>query len=210
MPVVINFKVCDNAEACNALNVCPTGAFRWNNEKKTLEVNDEKCINCGLCATSEESCQVGAIRFAQNSEELEKIQKEIENDPRTIADLMADRYGGQPINMPFCCSEEELTKVLTTSKPCIIELFNDDSIECLIKSIPIKQILNNTVEDAVYRKVEIKTNEILDQYDVKKLPALLIFKTGKFLGKFEGYIEDNNKEMLFKEINRIINTIEVL
>ena len=33
MPVIINFKVCDNAEVCNAINVCPTGAFNWNKEK---------------------------------------------------------------------------------------------------------------------------------------------------------------------------------
>lgn len=205
MPVVINFKVCDNSEACNALNVCPTGAFRWNKEKKTLEIDDEKCINCGLCATSEKSCQVGAIRFAETNEELEKIKKEIEHDPRTIADLMADRYGGQPINMPFCCSEEELPSVLTTSKPCIIEVFNDDSIECLIKSIPIKQILNNTVEDVVYMKVEITTNEILNKYDIKILPSLLFFKNGEFIGKFEGYVDENDKDILFEEINKIIN-----
>ena len=113
MPVIINFKVCDNSEACSALDICPTGAFSWNKEKKTLEIDDKKCINCGLCATSKDSCQVGASRFAKTNEELEKIKKEIEDDPRTIADLMADRYGGQPINMSFCCSEEELTKVLT-------------------------------------------------------------------------------------------------
>lgn len=203
MPVVINFKVCDNAEACNAINVCPTKAFIWNEEKKTLEIDDEKCINCGLCATSEESCQVGAIRFAETNEELKKIKKEIEEDPRTIADLMADRYGGQPISMPFCCSVEELPKVLTTSKLCMIEIYNDDSIECLIKSIPIKEILNNIKEETIYRKVKVKTNKILKQYDIQELPSLLFFKDGEFIGKYEGYIEENNKEVLFNAINKI-------
>ena len=172
MPVLINFKVCDNAEACNAINVCPTGAFHWNKEKKTLEIDKEKCIDCGLCATSEKSCQVGAIKFAKTKEEYEKIKKEIDDDPRTIADLMADRYGGQPINMPFYCTEEELSEVLTTSKMCFIEVFNDDSIECLIKSIPIKDIMKKTINDSVYRKVEIKTDTLIKTLLLVKYPCL--------------------------------------
>ena len=204
MPVIINFKVCDNAEACNAIKVCPTGAFHWNKEKKTLEVDEKKCINCGLCATSEESCQVGAIRFAKTKEELNKIKKEIDEDPRTVSDLMADRYGGQPINLPFYCKEKELSEVLTTSKVCLIELFNDDSIECLIKSIPVKEIMIKTVQDAVYRKVELETDELLKKYKVNQLPSLLIIRNNKLLGKVEGYYSTEQQEEFISKINQIL------
>lgn len=204
MPVVINFKVCDNAEACNAINVCPTGAFYWNKKKKSLEVDEKKCINCGLCATSEESCQVGAIRFAKTKEELDKIKKEIDEDPRTVSDLMADRYGGQPINLPFYCKEDELPEVLTTSKICLIELFNDDSIECLIKSIPVKEIMNKTVKQAVYRKVELKTDLLIKKYKIKQLPALLVIKNDKLLGKIEGYYSTEQQEEFINKINQIL------
>lgn len=204
MAVLVNFKICDNAEACNAIKVCPTGAFKWDEQKKSLIVDEEKCINCGLCATSSESCQVGAIRFAKNNEEYKKIKKEIEEDPRTIADLMADRYGGQPINMPFYCEENELIKVLTTSKLCLIEVFNDDSIECLIKSIPIKDILNNIKEETVYRKLEVKSDELINKYSLTELPSLLIFKNNKLLGKIEGYYTIEEKNKLKDKINEII------
>lgn len=204
MPVVINFKVCNNAEACNAINVCPTGAFYWNKKKKSLEVDEKKCINCGLCATSEESCQVGAIRFAKTKEELDKIKKEIDEDPRTVSDLMADRYGGQPINLPFYCKEDELPEVLTTSKICLIELFNDDSIECLIKSIPVKEIMNKTVKQAVYRKVELKTDLLIKKYKIKQLPALLVIKNDKLLGKIEGYYSTEQQEEFINKINQIL------
>lgn len=204
MPVVINFKVCDNAEACNAINVCPTGAFYWNKKKKSLEVDEKKCINCGLCATSEESCQVGAIRFAKTKEELDKIKKEIDEDPRTVSDLMADRYGGQPINLPFYCKEDELPEVLTTSKICLIELFNDDSIECLIKSIPVKEIMNKTVKQAVYRKVELKTDLLIKKYKIKQLPVLLVIKNDKLLGKIEGYYSTEQQEEFINKINQIL------
>ena len=204
MPVVINFKVCDNAKVCNAINVCPTGAFRWNKEKKTLEINEELCINCGLCATSEESCQVGAIKFAKTEEDLEKIKKEIEEDPRTIADLMVDRYGSQPINMPFCCKEDELESVLTTSKICFIEVLKEDLEECLIKSIPIKEIINNTTNNCLYRKVELESDNIIKKFDIKELPALLIFKDNNLLGKVEGYYPIEQKEDFINKINDIV------
>lgn len=204
MPVVINFKVCDNAEVCNAINVCPTGAFRWNKEKKTLEINEELCINCGLCATSEDSCQVGAIKFAKTEEDLEKIKKEIEEDPRTIADLMVDRYGSQPINMPFCCKEDELESVLTTSKICFIEVLKEDLEECLIKSIPIKEIINNTTNNCLYRKVELESDNIIKKFDIKELPALLIFKDNNLLGKVEGYYPIEQKEDFINKINDIV------
>lgn len=204
MPVLINFKVCDNAEACNAINVCPTGAFRWNKDKKTLEIDKEKCTNCGLCATSEKSCQVGAIRFAKTKEEYEKIKNEIDDDPRTIADLMADRYGGQPINMPFYCTEEELTQVLTTSKTCLIEIFDDDSIECLIKSIPIKEIMNKTKKDSLYRKVEIKSDNLTKKYNITELPSLLVFENNTLLGKIDGYYSTEQQEDFIEKINSII------
>ena len=145
-----------------------------------------------------------AIKFAKTQEELEKIKKEIEEDPRTIADLMVDRYGSQPINMPFCCKEEELKSVLTTSKICLIEILNADLEECLIKSIPIKEILNNTMNDCLYRKIEIETDNIMKKYHIEQLPALLIFKENNLLGKIEGYYSMEQKEELIHKLNEII------
>ena len=205
MPVIINFKICDNAEACNAINVCPTGAFHWNNKKKTLEIDKDKCIECGACATSEKSCQVGAIKFAKTLEELERIKKEIEEDPRTIADLQADRYGATPINMPFSCSEKELDSVLTTSKTCLIEVYNEDSIECLIKSIPVKEILKE-INNSTYRKIEAVSDTLIKEYNITELPSLLIFKNNNLLGKIDGYYSIEQQDDFIKKINELLNT----
>lgn len=204
MPVIINFKVCDNASVCDAIKVCPTGAFKWNEEKKTLEIDEKLCINCGTCATAEESCKVGAIRFAKTQKELEEIKKEIDSDPRTIADLMVDRYGSQPINMPFYCKENELEDVLSTSKTCFIEILDEELEECLIKSIPIKEIINDTIKDCVYRKIEVETDLLIQKYNINQLPSLLVFKNKKLLGKVEGYYPQERKEELISKIMKII------
>nr|NIO45032.1 hypothetical protein [Candidatus Aenigmarchaeota archaeon] len=50
MPILFNFKVCDNASACNGIGACPVKAITWNDEQKTLVVDNSKCTSCGLCA----------------------------------------------------------------------------------------------------------------------------------------------------------------
>ena len=49
MAILVNFKICDNAPECLAPPACPTGAIIWNEEKKTLEIDNSKCTSCGLC-----------------------------------------------------------------------------------------------------------------------------------------------------------------
>lgn len=74
MSVLINFKICDNSKDCNGIAVCPIKAFYWDEKKKTIAVDETKCISCGKC---EESCPVDAIRVARNEKELKKRVDEI-------------------------------------------------------------------------------------------------------------------------------------
>ena len=205
MPVIINFKICDNCDACNAIPLCPTKAYRYNNEKKTLEIDKDKCIDCGVCATSDKTCSVGAIKWSRDLDEFERIKKEIEEDKRTVADLMVDRYGATPINMPFYCKEENLKKVLKTDKVCFVEFYKEELIECLIKCIPIKEIFKKFGKDFVYRKVEVTDDEILKKYNITELPALVFFKDEKMLGTINGYYSVDMKEELFEKINNILD-----
>ncbi len=203
MSVLVNFKICDNDKACSGMSACPNGVFSWDEENKTLLIDNSKCVSCGLC---EDACMVSAIRVAKNEEEYNAIKKEFEEDSRTINDLLVERYGGKPIDPAMIGEEKEIILKLNEAKrPLIVELFNEDSIMCLLKSITMKEIANVFDKDTRYRKVEVKTDEILKEYSIKELPSLLFFKEGQLIGKYEGYIEEDNKKVLFDEINKIVN-----
>ena len=201
MPVLVNFKVCDNAKECGGVEICPTGAITFDEEKETLVIDNSKCISCGQC---ENECPIGAIRVAKDENEYKKIKEEIDNDPRKTKDLFVDRYGAAPLSEFFMLEAEEIEQKIDTDKIVLIELYNDDSIQCLLKSIPIKELVKDLPDTTVFYKVESK-KEIEEKYEIKELPALLIFNKGSLLGKIEGYYTDDNKKEMIEKIKSTVN-----
>lgn len=199
MAVLINFKICDNAKECSGIEACPTGALSWNSQKETIEIDNDKCISCGIC---EKECPIGAIQVAKTKEEYKKIKKEIEKDPRTTKDLFVDRYGAVAISDFFKIELEEIKE--KTKKDCLtlIEIYNPDTAECLLKSIPIKEITTNLPNDTLYYKTE--SSEKINKYNIQELPSLLIFKKEKLLGHIDGYYSTEEKEQLLEELNSIL------
>ncbi len=200
MAVLVNFKICDNAKECGGIEVCPTGALSWDEENETIKIDNEKCISCGSC---EQNCPIGAIRVAYDDEEYKKISKEIEEDPRTTKDLFVDRYGAAPLSEFFMIEEKDLNKKIGDGIT-LVECYEDDSIQCLLKSIPIKDITSNMPKDTMFYKVEAN-DELKKKYNINELPTLLLFKNGNLLGKIEGYYQVEQKEELINKINEINN-----
>ncbi len=199
MAVLINFKICDNAKECGGIEVCPTGALSWNEEKETIKIDNSKCISCGLC---EKECPIGAIMVAKNKEEYKKIQKEIADDPRTTKDLFVDRYGAVAIS-DFC--KIELSDIKEKSEKdsiTLIEVYNPDIAECLLKSIPIKELTKNLPKDTLYYKAE--SNNKFNEYGIKELPSLLIFKKGNLLGHIEGYYTVDDIQKVLSKLEDIL------
>ena len=199
MAVLRNYKICDNAKECGGIAVCPTGALSWNDEKETIEIDNDKCISCGDC---ESHCPIGALRVAYTDEDYNRINEEIENDPRTTKDLFVDRYGATPLSEFFIITEEELEKKLGESIT-LIEAYEEDTIECLIKSIPIKEITSNMPKDTKYFKMEA-SSLTKEKYNINILPSLLIFNNKKFIGIIEGYYNTDQKQELLDQINNIL------
>ncbi|MFH1551841.1 MAG: 4Fe-4S dicluster domain-containing protein [bacterium] len=203
MAVLINFKICDNSKDCDGIKICPTKAFYWDKKKKTITVDNKKCINCGRC---EEACLAGAIKVAKTEKEYKKIKKEIDEDPRKVSDLFIDRYGAQPLELAFLCPQEQFNiQVLGVTKTVAVEFLNPDLAECLICSIPIKNLLNGF--DIMYRKIKIKDKFLLEKYKIKNLPALLFFKNSKLIGKIEKYYDIEKIKEIKEKIDKILTKV---
>ena len=201
MAVLINFKICDNDKACGGVAVCPTGAIYYDEEKETLAIDNEKCISCGMC---EKECPIGAIKVAKDEREYEILKKQIEEDPRRTKDLFVDRYGATPLSEFFMLESEEVANKINSKNIVLIEFYNDDSIQCLLKSIPIKELIKDFPESTQFYKVEI-SETLTNEYQIKELPAIVAFENGRMIGKIEGYIDEDNKEKLINEMKALKN-----
>ena len=199
MAVLINFKMCDNAKECGGIEVCPTGALSWDEENETIKIDNDKCIACGAC---ESNCPIGAISVAQTEEEYLQKQKEIDDDPRTTKDLFVDRYGAVPLSEFFMIEENEVDKKLGDGIT-LVECYEEATIQCLLKSIPIKDLTSNMPSDTLFYKAEAK-DELKGKYNMTDFPTLLIFKNKNYLGKIEGYYSLEEKEEFINKINEII------
>ena len=205
MPVLINFKICDNSKDCNGIAVCPTHTITWNEKKKTIIIDNSKYISCGKC---EESCPVNAIRVAKNDQEYKKTQKEIDEDPRKVSDLFVDRYGASSLSPAFNIPSDKFeVQIIESSKPAVVELFKDSTIKCLLHSIPIKELLGNY--DVKYRKINVGDDDsLLKKYKIKELPSLLFFNKGRLIDKIEGHHRIGEINEMKKRIDSIIKQIK--
>ena len=200
MSVLINFKICDNAKECSGIEACPHGAIFWDSKKETLSTDNTLCIGCGVC---EDACPIGAIKTAKTDEDFLKIKKEIDDDERTAEDLFVDRYGAVPIDESKNISVDNLLSILPKeNNPIIVEFYNDESIQCLLKSIPVVDILSLIHGCVAYYKVEA-TDSIIERYSINELPTLCVFKSGDVIKKVDGYFEIEDIKKLADALGNI-------
>ncbi len=201
MTVLINFKICDNVQECPCLEVCPNNSLYWDKAKKTLCINESTCLNCGACT---EKCYISAIKVAKNKEEYNKIKKEIADDPRKISDLFVDKYGAQPLDQEKIISSSQFEEIIHSPEIVVIEFFNSDSIQCLLRSIPIKKLLPHS--DIKYKKLNAQGTDLVSKFNLKKLPSLVFFKEGKMINKIEGYFDMEDFDKVYKKICNILKS----
>ena len=200
MSVLINFKICDNTPECSGIAVCPTGALSYDEAKKTINIDNTKCISCGQCMPQ---CPVSAICVAKTDEEYKDYEKQIENDPRTIKDLFVDRYGASAISDFFVIEESQLQNKIEYEGITLIEIYEASNTQCLLKSIPLRDITDEMNGDIRYYKLN-SSETLVEKFQLSVLPSLLIFKTGALLGKIDGYYMQDQKEEFLSQVKSII------
>jgi len=149
-------------------------------------------------------CPVQAIFMAKNDKEYKQIKKEIAKDKRKISDLFIDKYGAQPLHPGFIYKLKNFkANVIEATKIVMVEIYNDSSIQCLLRSIPLKEIVSH--KNMKFCKINIHNDKkFLERYKIKKLPSLLFFTEGKIFGKIEGYYDIDKKKELQVKIQKIL------
>ncbi len=97
----------------------------------------------------------------------------------------------------------EIEKRVNGNSLVLIECYQESSIQCLLKSIPIKEITKEFPSDTLFYKVSFE-EEKENEYDIQEFPALLIYKDGSLKGKVEGYFEIKDKEKFMNQVNEIM------
>ena len=207
MSVYINFKICDNAKECSGIAVCPATTLYWDALKSTVAINADSCLACDACVAA---CPAGAIRVAHNEEEALQIQQDIENDPRTIKDLMVERYGASPVSDKTLISVKEAVKIINEQASLLaIEVISGDDTPCLINSVPISEAFGSVCVE--YRKITVGDDEFdifEEKYAISTCPALLVFKSGVLLVRIDGVVENSDYRQRTEFIHKIRSSIQ--
>ncbi|HUV42479.1 MAG TPA: thioredoxin domain-containing protein [Patescibacteria group bacterium] len=205
MPAVINYKICDLAPECGGIEICPVGAFFWNKKTKRPDVDNKKCVSCGVCARE---CPVNAILIAKTEEEYQKLLEKVKKDLRSEKELWQERLGCQPGRTPplarVITPKNFTQEVLEDKKLVILDVWSEETLDCRYYSLLWNDLgLSNEIK---FKKLDGgKYYKFIQKLKITKLPTLLLFRRGREIGRREGYIYSKDKgevRNLFRKLLR--------
>ncbi len=188
--IILNRNICDNTPLCSGIEICPTGALFWDENKERIEYNENTCIDCGACA---DECPVDAILWGIDDADYERKLQEVKNDTRSEEELVVERYGASPIKEPIMVSSLADFVQKSVNDLVLLEFYEDESINCLLHSIRVEEIKGWLNEPITYAKVNIQENDDATEYGVEEYPTLLVYRKGHILGKVSGYFTDDDE-----------------
>lgn len=204
MPGVINYKICDLASECGGIEVCPTGAFFWNKKTQKPDIDNSKCISCGVCVRE---CPVDAIIVVQTEEEFKKVLEDIKKDPRSEKELWRERLGCQPGRTPplaTVVTPKNFSQEIINAKGMFaLDVWSEETLDCRYHSLLWNDIgISDRVE--LMKLDGSEYPKLAKKLGVTKLPTLLFFEDGKKIRRKEGYIYSKDKKAVKNLLKRLL------
>lgn len=193
MPVLIDYRVCDNAPGCGASRACPTGAIAYDRHENKVLVNNDNCIDCEHqpCV---HYCPAGAVKFAATYEELEKLKAAVESSSLSRDDLLEQKYGIRPgdprelgPNLIHVDDENFAAEVVNSPLPVVVDFWAEWCAPCRILA-PTFKALAAEYEGRV-RFAKLDTEEAprtAARYGIMSIPTMLFFVDGRVVDQAVG------------------------
>jgi ferredoxin len=169
-------------------------------------MDNSKCTCCGLCV---DACPARAIAVANTDDEYNSIKKSIDEDPRTLNDLMVERYGASPVDELILLPISEINlKIENNFGLLTVEIVNDLDTACLIDSVPISELF----DDTGYSHYKVTNNdELYDEfskiYNTFEVPTFLLFSNKRLILKVDGVVSNQNPDERNSFIQKVKDAI---
>ena len=193
MPVLIDYRVCDNAPGCGASRVCPTGAIAYDHGKNKVLVDSGSCIDCENHPCTR-YCPAGAVKFAASHDELERLKAEIESSSLSRDDLLEEKYGVRPgdpkdlgPNLIHVDDGNFAAEVLNSPLPVVVDFWAEWCAPCRILAPTFKSVAAEY--DGRVRFAKLDTEEAAGtaaRYGIMSIPTMLFFADGRVVDQAVG------------------------
>ncbi len=192
MPVIVDYRVCDNSPACSAVRVCPRGTLTFNHKENRVEADNEKCHSCaGPCARV---CPAGAIKWYKTMDELEAAKVEMESSTLSKDDLLEQRYGVRPgdprelgPNLHHVDCSNFQSEVLESDIPVVVDFWAEWCAPCRILAPTFKSLAAKYEGKVKFGKLDTEEcMEVPGEYVIMSIPTMLFFHKGQVVDQAVG------------------------
>jgi len=208
MPVLIDYRVCDNSPGCSAIRVCPQHALSFNPAKGKVEVDDSRCSSaCNAICTR--VCPAGAVKWFKTEAEREAARKDMAESNLSKDDLLEQRYGIRPgdprelgPNLIHVDDDNFETEVLQSDVPVVVDFWAEWCAPCRILAPTFKALATEYEGRMKFGKLDTEeAQRVAMQYGIMSIPTLLFFNHGQVVDRAVGALP---REQLRRKIEGVL------
>ncbi len=181
-PYII-LNACDNTPGCPVIEICPQDIFHYDFNIKKLLLNQNQCLECGLCVTE---CEHDAVELLE-PEQIENKREQEDRYGMALAERIKDHYGIDPTSILNDNQIEEIKDIdeINDETDILLYVYGIWQPESYIGYSFFKEIsqeIKNEVDNLNTYKIEFRniTREITE------LPAIIIIKDNKVKNTYTG------------------------